>query len=177
MMLRQKMSGSLLVLVACLFLSMPATAKAAVVDVTVGGGWYEVDLQPGSLNWKDQFSFNLLTPGILTVTDARLAGERFEVFSNGVSLGVTPEPLTNPAFNYTEDYDHAANDPIWSTGVWNLAAGNYLISGELTRIVFGTSNPVGALRIDSAPVPAPAAVWLLGSALVGGLGLRRFRKN
>lgn len=156
----------------CLLLGMPANAKASIVDLTIGGGWHEFAFSRTGDSWSNQYSFSLLSPGVLTVTDGAYAEEIFKVFSNGVSLGLTSEPVFEGSVPFTTSYDEAAGDPRWSTGVWNLAAGNYLISGLVTQTIWGGS---GALRVD--PVPAPAAVWLLGSALVGGLGLRRFRKN
>lgn len=172
-MLRQKMFKGLLLAVAYLFLSMPVTAKAALIDLTVNGGWHEFAFPEAGSPWADEFSFSLLTPGTLTVTDAHVAGDRFEVFSNGMSLGLTSEPLSQ--YDFTDQYDLAASDPRWSTGIWSLAAGKYLISGLTTLSPYGSGS--AALRVDTAPVPVPAAAWLLGSALIGGLGLRRFRKN
>lgn len=174
-MMVNKIFKSLLVVVACLFLSIPATAKAALVNLTVDGGWKKFEFGQLNAPWKDEFSFNLLTPGILTVTDAYQPGDRFEVFSNGVSLGLTSKPVYDSNLQLRDNYDLAASDSRWSTGVWNLAAGKYLISGLTTLSPYGSGG--AALRIDTAPVPVPAAAWLLGSAFVGVLGLRRVRKN
>lgn len=163
-MLRHKMFKGLLVAVVCLFLSIPATAKAALVNLTVDGGWHEFGFFGVDTPWNHEFSFNLLTPGILTVTDAFFVGDSFEVFSNGMSLGTTSDPTPfsqTGEIDYETSYDLAAANPLWSTGVWNLAAGNYLISGLAVTSPLGAGG--GALRVDTAPVPAPAAIWLLGS--------------
>lgn len=49
-------------------------------------------------------------------------------------------------------------------------------------MIYGASGSPGTLGVDdftfsTAPVPVPAAAWLLGSAFVGVLGLRRIRKS
>lgn len=176
-MLKNKFFGSLLVLVACLFLSMPTNAKAKLIDLNVDGGWYDFGFYGVGKSWQHEYSFTLLKPSILTVTDAHNATDRFEVFSNGESLGLTSEPLGVTSDDAKKNFDLAASDPRWSTGIWNLTPGTYLISGNTFQLAAKMSGGTAALRVDTAPVPAPAAVWLLGSALVGGLGLRKFRKN
>jgi|GEM_PF-1785308 len=173
MALKEKVLKGVLVLAACLCLGMPATVQSAV-SLTVDGGWHEFYFQERGSSWDREFSFTLLKPGILTVTDAFLAGDRFEVFSNGDSLGLTSEPTGIYGF-ISDDYDLGANDPRWSTGIWNLTAGSYLISGLVFLSPYNTGQ--AALRVDTAPVPVPAAAWLLGSALAGCLGLRRFQRR
>jgi hypothetical protein len=49
-------------------------------------------------------------------------------------------------------------------------------------MIYGASGSPGTLGVDdftfnTAPVPVPAAAWLLGSGLVGVVGLRRVRKS
>ena len=178
MALKEKVLKGMLVLAACLCLGMPATVQSAV-SLTVDGGWYDFSSTGGG-TWYEEFSFTLPTPGILTVTDSWSAGARYEVFSNGVSLGLTSVP-TGSVYDVTSDHDLASNDPRWSTGRWNLAPGNYLISGKNVASLVGYGD-LGVLRVDTAaappaPVPVPAAAWLLGAALAGCLGLRRFQRR
>ena len=47
-------------------------------------------------------------------------------------MGLTSEPTGIYGF-ISDDYDLGANDPRWSTGIWNLTAGSYLISGLVFR--------------------------------------------
>lgn len=175
MALKEKVLKGVLVLAACLCLGMPATAHSAVTPLMVDGGWYNFSSRGGGGTWYEKFSFTLLTPSILTVTDSWSAGARYEVFSNGVSLGLTSEP-TGTVYDITSDHDFASHDPRWSTGRWTLSPGDYLISGKNVAS-FGYGD-LGVLRVDTAaPVPVPAAAWLLGSALAGCLGLRRFQRH
>lgn len=195
MALKDSVRKGLLVMAACLCLGMPATAQSTTT-VTVDGGWkvfnfYTLYNQPTA--WPQGFSFTLPTSGILTVTDLNLPGDRFEVFSNGVSLGLTSVPVQGPSgynqmdyyyfygslgYDYSDIYD-TVHDSRWSSGSWNLSAGDYLITGLALSSPY--SSGWAALRVDTAPMPSPvlvpAAVWLLGSALAGCLGLRRFSQR
>lgn len=58
--------------------------------------------------------------------------------------------------------------------VWNLASG--LTSALFEFRAAGSSMSLSKLAVDIAPVPLPAAAWLLGSALVGLTAIARRRK-
>lgn len=153
-------------------LGMFQASKVEAYALTVGGGWADFSFGNEGSSWSDEFSFELLMPGVLVVTDAFMAGDRFEVFNHGSSLGLTSVAA---AFeDWIGNYDDAAADSRWSTGFWNLPAGSYLISGLVTASPFGSGG--GAIRVDPAPVPEPGTLVLLGGALVGLFGLRRTRK-
>jgi hypothetical protein len=57
--------------------------------------------------------------------------------------------------------------------VWNVASGRDL---TLAFAAAASHMSLDALTLDAAPVPVPAAVWLLGSALLG-LGSRARRRQ
>lgn len=153
-------------------LGMFQTSKAEAYALTVGGGWAGFAFGNQGSSWSDEFSFELLMPGVLVVTDAFLAGDRFEVFNYGASLGLTSAVAATD--DWIGNYDDAAADSKWSTGFWNLSAGSYLISGLATVSPFNIGG--GAIRVDPAPVPEPGTLVLLGGALVGLFGIRRTRK-
>ncbi len=57
----------------------------------------------------------------------------------------------------------------------NLAAGDY------TLILGGQSSPSGphgaySVLFDVQPTPLPGAIWLMGSALLGFIGMNRVRR-
>lgn len=164
-------------LLGTLALGLSATSSAATL--TADAGWKEFTFGgPGIASWKDTYSFNINQASTLTVTDAFLSGDIFQVFSGVASLGFTSSPtsLTSQILN---DYDAAAASSKWSTGMWTLLAGSYTISG-IAIVPF--QNGRGALRLDTlasqvSAVPIPAAALLFAPALLGFIGLRRKAKN
>jgi len=132
--------------------------------------WVDGALSPAT------FEFSLADDGILTVADGGFAGDRFEVFANGVSLGETSLPDAGAGdASFDLDFDAALADPRWSSARFHLAAGDYMISGRATAFATGTFGGTGAVMLT--PVPEPESVALMG---VGGLmvaaALRRARR-
>jgi hypothetical protein len=120
-------------------------------------------------------------PGLRASAAGAAAGDRFEVFDNGVSLGLT----SAVANHYFEDpvgvnFDAALASGNYSSAIFYLSAGTHTITGALAASFidkFGDplNATVGGLRV--APVPLPAAVWLLlsGGGLMGLFSRRRNR--
>jgi YVTN family beta-propeller protein len=99
----------------------------------------------------------------LTVTDAFLAGDRFQVFDFGVSIGLTSAPVGN--VNCGDDPVDCLNTPGISNATFSLAAGNHSLTIAPTLASGGGS---GYLRVDAAAVPEPGS-WVLfaiGSAAI-----------
>jgi hypothetical protein len=51
---------------------------------------------------------------------------------------------------------------------------------NIDKVTFTTTYPAGTLAVDNIniiPTPIPAAAWLLGSGLMGLLGLKRKKCN
>lgn len=152
-----------------IMLTISTTASASLL--TVGGGWYEFWYGGVGSSWTDDnpyplisFEFTLTQTGLLTVTDAFLAGDRFSVNNYASLLGNTSVPTGGGSDNIVDDYDAAAADARWSTGIFQLAAGTYDISG--TAIVSPYGGGRGALRVDNV-VPEPMTLLLFGTGLVG----------
>lgn len=88
--------------------------------------------------------------------------------------------ITNPGSNAV----HNSASPL-AADVWSLASKAQGLTGTLNFTIAASgaaNNTTASWRVDNfrivgnvvpAPVPLPAAVWLMGSALVGVLGLRR----
>lgn len=88
--------------------------------------------------------------------DVFWTGGRTGANVNGAYTNWNPSEPNNSG---NENYLH-----MYSNGKWNdLSDTNTTHGGSRSYIV----------EYDSAPVPVPAAVWLLGSGLVGLLGVRR----
>jgi len=136
----------------------------------VGSGWVasKTDLTPIS------FEFTLTTQGILIVTDAYYAGDQFEVFNYGTSLGTTSPVLPDSTIN-EPDPDRASADPRWSSAFFILDPGSYSITGISLVSPFGKGGAY--LQVDPPIVPIPSSLLLLGSGIFALAGWRRSRKN
>jgi hypothetical protein len=149
-------------------------SSVSAATLTADSGWSTFTFDGAGSSWDDTFTFTITQASTLTVTDGYLAGDIFEVFLNGVTLGLT-SPTSDTTSQIYGNYDTAAADSRWSTGVWNLLAGTYTVSG------FSNTSPHGsgtaALRLDTTPVPVPAAAWLFASGIVGLLGFRHKKQS
>lgn len=104
---------------------------------------------------------------LLTVVDAFLAGDRFEIFDFGVSLGRTSPPVGNGECG--DDPLVCLADPNVSHGLFALLGGPHSIS--LTPTI-SDGGGGGYLQVAQA-VPAPSPLALLLGGLIGLYGLRK----
>ena len=156
-----------------------AAEQTLVAD---SGAWSTSLFGDAGTPWEDTFTFTISQTSMLTVTDGWQSGDIFEVFSNGSSLGKTS--FTNDTSQQVfANYDAAVLSPSFSTRIWTFLAGTYEISGIAVVSPWwtetgGGAGGIAALRLDSlAPVPAPAALWLLMPPTLFLLGIRRRVKN
>jgi hypothetical protein len=177
--------------------TMSLAAQATSVPLADNGQWqaFGVDSQAslsGGTEWIDNddtnatgygtpltFSFTIAAgwKGQLTVVDAVLAGDVFNVFNNGALLGATssvPVQQYSTAPDTGFDYDAALQDSRFSRGVYTLGAGHYNISGVLAQsLMFDGADPLnataGAIKLSVSAVPEPTSIELLLASL--GLAL------
>lgn len=178
-------------LVICGLLLAVATSASAG-PVLVGGPWYEflfraevgsfvyngTGATPSSgLNsvYADDppWTFTAGPDGVLlTVTDAFISGDAFEVFDYGVSIGSTP--LVPHDIIGGSDPAITSLSPDFSHGIFLLGAGDHSITIKLIDM-WGAG--AGYFRVDSAgpAIPAPGAILLgtLGAGLVGWMRRRK----
>jgi hypothetical protein len=166
-------------------------AHAETVAVNPDGSWYQFDVADffDDLDWRTvggeetlSFTFTVAQAVALTVVDtSATAGDRFEVFDNGNSLGLTsdvPDQYFLDAVGFNPGAALASGE--YSFATFLLAAGTHTITGRLAESFldeFGDplNTTTGGLRV--APVPLPAAAWLLlsGGGLLGLFSRRRNR--
>lgn len=111
---------------------------------------------------------------ILTVVDAFLGLDRFEVFDFGVSLGLTSAiPAGGAPADCGDDPVVCLADAGMSKGFFALGAGNHSITIRLAQGDVGSAYLHVA---EAAAVPAPATLALLLGGL-GGLWQARRRQS
>jgi hypothetical protein len=169
---------------ACLSSAVPAWSAPLVAD----GAWDVFDIDPlsatsGGDEWIAldgsalSFDVALAAPARLDVVDAGFAGDRFEVFDNGVSLGWTSASASSYPASIGLDFDAAFAAATYSRGSFELGPGSHSITGMLVASALDDTGSaidatVGALRL--APVPEPSTTALmLGGCIAMGLALRR----
>lgn len=173
------------------------SAHATAINAATDGRWYQFDvdeLMSGNLHWVDaivdsealyqgdysdlSFTFTLNNPGTLSIVDAAIAGDEFQISVNGQiyssSLSLDPDSTSVGI-----DFDAAFSDNHrYSYLTLQLAPGAYTVTGLLTASALdNTGEPfnatVGGLRISEVPLPASA--WLFGTALMACVARTRRR--
>ncbi len=134
-----------------------------------GLGWFDI-------NNGDPLKFTIDVGAnksvMLMVTDAGYAGDVFQVFDNGVSLGLTSDvPASANGLNVDLDFHAALASSSFSHGSFLLGAGLHTITGLLAQSSAEASNStVGFLSAAPVPLPAPALLMISG---IAGLLMRR----
>jgi hypothetical protein len=118
-------------------------------------------------------TFTTLVPVLFKITDAFDKGDQFEVYINSVLTFTTPDvPVVGAAVS---NPDLAFADLSYSHGSWLLNAGSYSIN------VFAYDSPWGGggayLEVETASVPEPTTILLLGLGLMGLAGVKRKMKK
>ncbi|MFA5982577.1 MAG: hypothetical protein WC782_01030 [Methylococcaceae bacterium] len=202
-MLTNKIKGGLIA--AAMLASLAAVpANATAVNLTADGAFFTFDIDPETaLNsglafidaqnapgYNDDgsilhFVFNLTNAANLTVVDGGFAGDEFEVFDNGVSLGFTSTATNSDPSSVSTNFAAALADSNYSRGVFLLGAGEHDITGllSLSATVSGipdfnlTVGAVSLSNVSQVPVPAAFGLFLLGNALLGLVSRRRSTTN
>jgi hypothetical protein len=153
--------------------------------IGIGAGWFETTATPpaffwgagaGAMNAEGPFTFAAGGPVTVSVVDAFLKGDVFEVFDFGGSLGTTS--LVGTGGGSTGDPNVAWGDAGYSRGTFLLGAGPHSIT--ISTIINPFDGGRGYLRVDDVAGHVPEAASTLGLALLGLAslaGCRRFVKS
>lgn len=172
-------------LMSSLLAGLSLQAQASTVALSADGAWNEFTLDDftaisGGTEWIDaadsnaagfgsalsyQFTINAGYEGKLTVVDAGFSGDRFEVFANGQSIGLTS--FTSDSTDLSNDFDANLLNAHYSQGIFTFKAGTYTITGDLFSTLQGFNATNGALKLTVSAVPEPSSYALM----VMGLGL------
>jgi hypothetical protein len=168
------MSIKAIAVIATLF----SAGSGSAATLNADAGWTGFAFQGVGTSAYHSFSFTLVGQAVLSVVDGFFAGDRFDVISNGVSQGMTSLPVAG-ATNLASNWDAAFANPNYSKGTFNFGPGSYTVSLLVTDRSPGTTDHLGAIRLDSiaAVVPVPAGGLLLISALGAAAALRKRRKQ
>src|SRR5262245_56345161 len=127
---------------ALLALGAALPAHAATVSLSPDGSWHAFDVSDvlaadSGLSWIDINSGEALEFVVdvaagqmvrLTVTDAGFAGDRFQLFDNGVAIGETSAvPADGAGVNVDLNFAAALANPSFSNGFFDLGAGTHRI--------------------------------------------------
>lgn len=163
--------------------------QAQAVVLNTDGQWHTFDVDnaisaSGNLEWIEldgnalSFDFTLTEAAYLNIVDGGFAGDRFEVFDNGNSIGLTSFAVNSYPNSAGLDFDQAFANSDFSRGQFLLGAGNHSITGFLNLSALDADNieinaTVGAVNLTAVPLPAAAWLYTTGAALLGFATRRR----
>jgi len=160
-----------------------SASSASALPLTLDGGWSDFSFAETGSSWDTEFTFSIVAPAYLVVTDAYTSGDRFAFYANGALLGETSVPTQ--LGESTSDLDYALESDIWSSGQALLQAGSYTITGITIDSPYGSggaaiqlaSVSLEAPELDgpgaTVPLPAPALLLLGGLGILGAAARRR----
>lgn len=111
----------------------------------------------------------------LTVTDAFLSGDQFELFDFGASIGLTSPPAAAALVDCGDDPEICLATAGMSSGSFVFAAGPHSIT--LIPVLSPEGGGAGYLRVTGAAIPEPGSLVLITLGLLGLFSLRLRRTH
>ncbi|MBI2680947.1 MAG: PEP-CTERM sorting domain-containing protein [Candidatus Solibacter usitatus] len=115
------------------------------------------------------WTFSTPFGAVLTVTDAFEAGDQFEVFDFGASIGTTTAP--SGSTDCGDDPAVCLATADISKGIFSLAGGSHAIT--IFPVLAPTGGGTAYFLVEAAPVPEPGSWALLASSLLALAVARR----
>jgi hypothetical protein len=153
-----------------------SASAAQAVTLNIDAGFNRFNFGAVGTFANRVFTFTLTGFANLTVVDGYVSGERFEIFSNGISRGLTSSGVDGAA-KVSNRYSQALLDPNFSSRSFRFGPGTYSISILVNHRAATEFRPLAGIRLDTAPVPVPAAGLMLFTALGAAAALRRRRRT
>jgi hypothetical protein len=161
----------------------PVAASASPLSIGTINEWQYFKWDGlGPIDLPDPAGFDVTSadPFTVRITDVATNGDCFNVTFNKL-ITIPTSLVTYDSTKYQSDYNLAFNDPAYSKGIYYLAPGTYHIDISVTALspaYLGDDEGAAERSIQggiqaTSNVPIPAAIWLLGSGLLGLLGIRR----
>ncbi len=170
-------------------------AQASTVSLAADGQWNEFNVDDFSsasqgVEWIDmndsnspnfgsaltyQFTVSSGFKALLSVVDAGSAGDRFEVFNNGQSIGLTS--TTTKSTDLSNNFDSNLTNANFSNAFFTLSEGTYNITGALfsTFQTFNSTNGAVKLEVTAVPLPDTFALFFGSLSLLTFFARRRHR--
>ena len=153
-------------------LAAGAASATPVTPLTAGSGWKSFAFGAVGTFAKKTYSFTIAGHAILKLVDGFTSGDRFQLFANNVSRGLTSLPTAGSKIG--TKWDLAFANSNFSHRGYHFGPGTYTITILVAqRAGTGTALHNGAISLDTAPVPVPAGGLLLISALGAAAAARR----
>jgi hypothetical protein len=168
-------SSRRLLALAALLLAFAVAAPASAISIAVDGGWTNFSWVGGTGpidTPSDGYQFTSATSVVVQITDSAVIGDRFEIFVNSVSAGLTSAPVgSGPSGAFSGP--NAWADSRLSKIQLALGPGTYDIDISVVTSV-STLTSGGFIQVLSVPEPGTLALLALGFAgLLWVLSLRQ----
>ncbi|MEP7355052.1 MAG: hypothetical protein ABI824_17630 [Acidobacteriota bacterium] len=132
-------------------------------------------INPVGIDYSVDVPWTFTGPGKLLVLDLFLSGDQYEVFDNGVSLGLTsaPGPELQCGLPALADIQCSIDTSNFSRGTYVLGSGAHSIT--INYLVTTSVHHSGAaIQLSDLPEPA-SGLTCFASLLAIGFGLRRVK--
>ena len=156
------------------FLCVASSAPAHAIAIAVDSGWTNFSWVGGigAIDTPaDGYQFVSAVSVTVQITDSALIGDRFEIFVNGASVGLSSAPVgAGPSGAFTGPTAWA-NANLSKLSL-NLGPGSYDIDIVVTASVVNTTSG-GFIQVLSVPEPGTLALLALGCAGLLATGTAR----